>query len=113
MEHGTQKYNRGGERLAIDHLGQTNQSSLYKWMANGRLPLCLVVPLEKATGSLGTESCESSSGLARHSDPPLAASVHRCISTLVVDNLAEDPGSPFELSTPRLERVLGGIPQLA
>ncbi|HFH3045953.1 hypothetical protein [Pseudomonas aeruginosa] len=50
VEHGTQRYNRGVERLAIDHLGQTNQSSLYKWMANGRLPLCLVVPLEKATG---------------------------------------------------------------
>ncbi|MDE8666933.1 hypothetical protein PUN16_030705 [Pseudomonas aeruginosa] len=50
VEHGTQRYNRGVERLAIDHLGQTSQSSLYKCMANGRLPLCLVVPLEKATG---------------------------------------------------------------
>ncbi|HCA23626.1 MAG TPA: hypothetical protein DEP32_05600 [Pseudomonas sp.] len=44
------KYNRGIERLACDHLGQHNASSLYKWMGNGRLPLTLILPLERACG---------------------------------------------------------------
>lgn len=44
------KYNRGIERLACDHLGQHNASSLYKWMGNGRLPLALILPMEHACG---------------------------------------------------------------
>lgn len=42
--------NRGIERLACDHLGQNNASTLYKWMGNGRLPLSLILPLEHACG---------------------------------------------------------------
>ncbi len=45
-----QRYNRGIERLACDHLGQNNHSSLYKWIGNGRLPLSLILPLEHACG---------------------------------------------------------------
>ncbi|HCI4018106.1 hypothetical protein CDC13_18310 [Pseudomonas aeruginosa] len=42
--------NRGVDRLAFDHLGLNNHSSLYKWQANGRLPLNLILPLEHACG---------------------------------------------------------------
>ncbi|MBN0002131.1 hypothetical protein JTL74_33315, partial [Pseudomonas aeruginosa] len=45
-----QRYNRGIERLATDHLCQNNASTLYKWMGNGRLPLTMVLSLEKACG---------------------------------------------------------------
>lgn len=45
-----QRRNRGIERLACDHLGQNNASTLYKWMGNGRLPLNLILPLEHACG---------------------------------------------------------------
>jgi len=45
-----QRRNRGIERLACDHLGQNNASTLYKWMGNGRLPLSLILPLEHACG---------------------------------------------------------------
>ncbi|MBN0133847.1 hypothetical protein JTL58_33790, partial [Pseudomonas aeruginosa] len=38
------------ERLATDHLCQNNASTLYKWMGNGRLPLTMVLSLEKACG---------------------------------------------------------------
>ncbi|OWJ91092.1 hypothetical protein B6S59_25305 [Pseudomonas sp. A46] len=44
------RHNRGIERLATDHLGQHNASTLYKWMGNGRLPLTLVLPFENACG---------------------------------------------------------------
>ncbi|PKM31755.1 MAG: hypothetical protein CVV07_01180 [Gammaproteobacteria bacterium HGW-Gammaproteobacteria-11] len=43
-------HRRGLERLACDHLGQHNSSSLYKWMGNGRLPLTLILPFERACG---------------------------------------------------------------
>ncbi|MGE4404463.1 hypothetical protein [Pseudomonas sp.] len=45
-----ERHNRGIERLATEHLGQNNASTLYKWMGNGRLPLTLVLPLEHACG---------------------------------------------------------------
>ena len=45
-----EKHNRGIERLACDHLGQHNASTLYKWMGNGRLPLTLILPMERACG---------------------------------------------------------------
>lgn len=45
-----ERHNRGIERLACDHLGQKNHSSLYKWLSNGRLPLSLILPLEHACG---------------------------------------------------------------
>lgn len=45
-----ERHNRGIERLACDHLGQNNHSTLYKWMGNGRLPLSLILPLEHACG---------------------------------------------------------------
>tara|TARA_R110001599_G_scaffold28969_3_gene99556 strand:+ start:8581 stop:9018 length:438 start_codon:yes stop_codon:yes gene_type:complete len=45
-----EQHNRGIERIACDHLGQHNASSLYKWMGNGRLPLTLILPLERACG---------------------------------------------------------------
>lgn len=44
------RHNRGIERLACDHLGQNNASTLYKWMGNGKLPLSLILPLEHACG---------------------------------------------------------------
>ncbi len=54
MEGGVQRaveqHNRGIERIACDHLGQHNASSLYKWMSNGRLPLTLILPFERACG---------------------------------------------------------------
>ncbi|MCC4259211.1 hypothetical protein LL270_00895 [Pseudomonas aestusnigri] len=46
-----EKHNRGIERLACDHLGQHNASTLYKWMGNGRLPLSLILPMEHACGA--------------------------------------------------------------
>jgi len=45
-----EQHNRGIERIACDHLGQHNASTLYKWMGNGRLPLTLILPLERACG---------------------------------------------------------------
>lgn len=45
-----EQHNRGIERLACDHLGQHNASTLYKWMGNGRLPLSLILPMEHACG---------------------------------------------------------------
>ncbi|HBO4355073.1 TPA: hypothetical protein L4U31_002830 [Pseudomonas aeruginosa] len=45
-----ERRNRSIERLACDHLGQNNASTLYKWMGNGRLPLSLILPLEHACG---------------------------------------------------------------
>lgn len=49
-ERALERHNRGIERLACDHLGQNNASTLYKWMGNGRLPLSLILPLEHACG---------------------------------------------------------------
>jgi hypothetical protein len=46
-----EKHNRGIERLATEHLGQHSAATLYKWMGNGRLPLTLVLPLERAAGA--------------------------------------------------------------
>lgn len=45
-----ERHNRGIERLATEHLGQNNASTLYKWMGNGKLPLTLVLPFEHACG---------------------------------------------------------------
>lgn len=45
-----ERHNRSMDRLSFDHLGLNNSSSLYKWQADGRLPLSLVLPLEHASG---------------------------------------------------------------
>lgn len=50
IDQAREQRNRGIDRLAFDHLGLNNSSSLYKWQADGRLPLSLVMPLEHACG---------------------------------------------------------------
>lgn len=42
--------NRSADHLSFDYLALNNGSSLYKWQADGRLPLSLVLPLEHACG---------------------------------------------------------------
>lgn len=42
--------NRSTDRLSFDYLALNNGSSLYKWQADGRLPLSLILPLEHACG---------------------------------------------------------------
>lgn len=49
-ERAMERHNRGLERLATEHLGQHSAATLYKWMSNGRLPLTLVLPFERACG---------------------------------------------------------------
>ncbi|WP_027855227.1 hypothetical protein [Marinobacterium litorale] len=38
------------KRIACEFIGQHDAGPLYKWMSNGRLPLCLILPFEKACG---------------------------------------------------------------
>lgn len=44
-----EKNNLGVERIA-DRMGVSSHFTLYKWMENGRLPTCLIIPFEHACG---------------------------------------------------------------
>ncbi|AWF68365.1 hypothetical protein [Pseudomonas aeruginosa] len=85
-----QRYNRGIERLATDHLCQNNASTLYKWMGNGRLPLTMVLSLEKACGlplitrylAAATASSWSTSRSARPATPTTYSSCRACCTAL-------------------------------
>ena len=50
VEAAREQRNRSMDHLSFDYLALNNGSSLYKWQADGRLPLSLVLPLEHACG---------------------------------------------------------------
>lgn len=50
LEHARLKHNRSVDHIA-DLMGLPNKWSLYKWVANGRMPMILIRPFEHACGA--------------------------------------------------------------